>query len=41
MVAHWVNLLVTGLLATFSVAYVCGQVVSYQGDIGVTWNPEQ
>ena len=28
MVAHWVDLLVTGLLDTVSVAYVCGQVVT-------------
>ena len=27
MVAHWVDLLFTGLLATVSVASVCGQVV--------------
>ena len=28
MVAHWGDLLVTGLLATVSVASICGQVVT-------------
>ena len=40
MVAHWGDLLVTGLLAAVSCSVRMWSGI-YQGGIGSTWNPEQ